>query len=150
MKKKILLADDDPGVRETLRRVLESEQYDVVTSRTGRESATRFIAELPDLVLLDLNMPETDGWKVYELINSTHPLVPVIVITARPHQYRHAADLGIDAIMEKPLDLPLLLETIARYLAESEGERWHRLTRPDFTTALLAHHADGGGRRTGS
>jgi DNA-binding response OmpR family regulator len=147
MKKKILLADDDPGVRETLSRVLESEQYDVVTSRTGRDTSAKFIADVPDLVLLDLNMPESDGWKVYELINSTHPLVPVIIITARPHQYHRAADLGIDAIMEKPLHLPLLLETIAHYLAESEGERWNRLTRPDFVTALLV---DGGSRRTNS
>jgi DNA-binding response OmpR family regulator len=146
MKKKILLADDDPGVRETLSRVLEFEHYDVVTSRTGRDTEAKFLLELPDLVLLDLNMPEKDGWKVYELINSTHPLVPVIIITARPHQYDHAADLGIDAIMEKPLNLPILLETMARFLAESEDERWHRLTRPDFTTTLLGQQAEGSSR----
>lgn len=141
MKKKILLADDDSSVRNTLRRVLESENYDVVTSGTGRETGARFIEELPDLVLLDLNMPDRDGWDVFELINSTHPLVPVIIITAKPHQYNHAADLGVDAIMEKPLDLPCLLNTIAKFLSESEDERLHRLTRPDFHTVLLTPDA---------
>lgn len=137
MKKKILLADDDPGVRNTLGRVLESENYSVVTAGTGREAGAKFIEELPDLVLLDLTMPERDGWEVFELINGTHPLVPVIIITAKPHQYSHAMDLGVDAIMEKPLDLPYLLKTIAGFLAESENERVHRLTRPDFHTVLL-------------
>jgi DNA-binding response OmpR family regulator len=141
MKKKVLLADDDPSVRLTLRRVLESENYEVVTSSTGRETGMKFIQEEPDLVLLDLNMPERDGWQVFELINSTRPLVPVIIITARSHQYERAADLGVDAIMEKPLDLPCLLKTIGEFVAESENERVHRLTRPDFHTVLLSSEA---------
>src|SRR5215831_8900872 len=142
MNKKILLADDDAGVRNTLRRVLESENYTVVTAGTGRETGAKFIEELPDLVLLDLTMPDRNGWEVFELINSTHPLVPVIIITAKPHQYAHAADLGVDAIMEKPLDLPCLLQKMAQFLAESEDERVHRLTRPDFRTVLLASNAN--------
>lgn len=138
MKKKILLADDDPGVRNSLGRVLESENYEVVSAANGGEAARIFTEESPDLVLLDLNMPDRDGWEVFRLINTTQPLLPVIVITARPHQYNRAADLGVDAIMEKPLDLPYLLKTIAEFLAESENERIRRLTRPDFHTVLLA------------
>lgn len=142
MKKKILLADDDPGVRSTLRRVLESEDYQVVTSANARETWAKFTEELPDLVLLDLNMPDRDGWEVFKLISAEHPLVPVIVITARPQQYEQAAYLGVDAIMEKPLDLPCLLKTMAGYLAESEKERVQRLTRPDFHTVLLPESGD--------
>jgi DNA-binding response OmpR family regulator len=143
MKKKILLADDDSSVRNMLRRVLESENYSVVTAGTGRETGARFIEELPDLVLLDLTMPDRNGWEVFELINSTHPLVPVIIITAKPHQYDRAADLGVDAIMEKPLDLPCLLQTIARFTSESGEERVHRLTRPDFHTVRLTSGSEG-------
>ena len=135
--KKILLADDDPAVREMLGRVLESEHYEVISARTGREAAAKFIATLPDLVLLDLNMPDRDGWEAFDLISSTHPLVPVIVITARPQQYEHAVDCGVDALMEKPLNFPLLLKTIARFLRESEDERLQRLTSPGFKTTLL-------------
>jgi DNA-binding NtrC family response regulator len=70
-------------------------------------------------------------------MNQTHPMVPVIVITARPQQYQHAAKLGIDALMEKPLDLPLLLATIADLLAEPELERMQRLTDRSFKTTYL-------------
>ena len=136
--KKILLADDDAGVRETVGHVLESECYQVMPAKTGREAARKFIVELPDLVLLDLNMPDRDGWEAFDLMNSTHPLVPVIVITARPGEYDHAVELGVDALMEKPLDLPLLLSTIAGFLNESESERIRRLTSRDFKTVLLA------------
>jgi len=134
MKAKILLADDDAGVRETLGRVLKSEDYEVVLAKTGREAAAKFVADLPDLVLLDLNMPDRDGWEAFALMEHSRPLVPVIVITARPQQYQHAAELGIDALMEKPLDLPLLLVTIGDLLAESEAERVQRLTNPGFKT----------------
>jgi CheY-like chemotaxis protein len=139
--KKILLADDDVSVRQMLGRVLISEQYDVAFAATGREAAAKFIADLPDLVLLDLNMPDRDGWDAFDLMYQTHPSVPVIIITAMSRQYERAADLGVDALMEKPLDIPLLLETIRSYLAESEAQRVRRLTRPDFKTAFLDNRA---------
>jgi chemosensory pili system protein ChpA (sensor histidine kinase/response regulator) len=122
------------GVRETLGRVLELEDYDVVFAKTGREAAASFVSDVPDLVLLDLNMPNGDGWEAFASMEESRPLAPVIVITARPQQYQHAAELGIDALMEKPLDLPLLLVTIADLLAESEAERVQRLTHPSFKT----------------
>jgi DNA-binding response OmpR family regulator len=137
MKTKILLADDSVNVREMLGRVLECENYEVTLARTGREAAAKFIADVPDLVLLDLNMPDRDGWDAFDLMNQTHPFVPVIVITAKPQQYKHAEELGVDALMEKPLHLPLLLATIAGLLAESEAEHVQRLTDPGFKTAYL-------------
>jgi CheY-like chemotaxis protein len=137
MKKKILLADDDPGIREMLGRVLESEHYEVVLAGTGREAVAQFAAKAPDLVLLDLNMPELDGWEAIDLITTTHPFVSVIVITARPKQYEQAADMAVDALMEKPLNLPLLLEAIAKLMAESETERVDRLSSPAFKTRYL-------------
>jgi len=142
MKKRILLADDDAAVSEMLGRVLESEQYDVVAAKTGRTAAMKFLADPPDLVLLDLNMPDTDGWEAFEMMNIAHPLVPIIVITAKPQQYEHAAELGVDGLMEKPLNLPLLLAAIADFLAESETDRMRRLTHPDFKTMLLNHNVE--------
>jgi DNA-binding response OmpR family regulator len=136
--KRILLADDDPGVREMLGRVLESEGYEVVTAQTGLETVRKFAAASPDLVLLDLNMPEKDGWEAFGMICEKHPFVPVIVITARPHQYAQAIELGVDALMEKPLNLPLLLDSIRCLLAETEVERTRRLINPEFKTTLLA------------
>jgi len=137
MKKTILLADDDASIRTMVGRLLESEDYTVVPAGTGREAAARFLHGPPDLVLLDLNMPDKDGWDAFHLMNSLEPLVPVIVITARPHQYDEAARRGIDALMEKPLDLPLLLRTVQSLLGESDEARLSRLRNPNFKTRLL-------------
>lgn len=115
--KTILLADDDAAIRQMLGQVLVLEQYNVIFATTGREAAAKFISQLPDLVLLDLNMPDRDGWDAFQLMNGTHPTVPVIVITARPHQHQRAAELGVAALLEKPLDIKLLLRTIRDLLA---------------------------------
>jgi DNA-binding response OmpR family regulator len=118
-------------------RVLASENYHVVFASTGREAAAQFLAGPPDLVLLDLNMPDKDGWEAWHLMRALHPLVPVIVITARSHQYEDAVQMKIDALMEKPLDLLLLLDTIRKLLAEPDEEYIARVSGPDFKTALL-------------
>jgi CheY-like chemotaxis protein len=136
-KPQILLAEDDFAVRSYLTRVLEFEGYAVVEAENGREAVSQFIGAAPDLILLDLNMPEKDGWAAFELIQRIHPFVPIIVITARPHQYERARAVGVDALMEKPLDFPLLMKTIAELLAESDAEHLNRVTARGFKTALL-------------
>jgi two-component system, OmpR family, response regulator MprA len=137
MKKRILLADDDAGIREMLGRVLESEAYEVVLAGTGREAVAKFAERPVDLVLMDLNMPDLDGWDAIDLITGTHPFASVIIITARPKQYDVAVEMAVDALMEKPLDLPILLAAIASLVAETETERVDRLSNPDFKTQFL-------------
>jgi DNA-binding response OmpR family regulator len=119
-------------------RVLKSEDYNVVFAGTGREAVSQFLAGPPDLVLLDLNMPDKDGWEAWQLMNTLHPMVPVIVITARPHQYGQALRMRVDALMEKPLDLPVLLHTMGTLLAEPDEKRVSRMSDPRFRTALLS------------
>jgi DNA-binding response OmpR family regulator len=133
----VLLVDDDPSIREFLGRALKSENYDVVLARDGREAAVKYLVVPYDLVLLDLNMPRMDGWEVLHTIQQMQPLLPVIVITARPHQHERAAAAKVDALMEKPLELPLLLKTIRELLAQSVHERISRLHDPNVKTALL-------------
>lgn len=135
--KHILLADDDPGIREMLGRVLQSEGYLVTTAATGLQAFNRFAKAPPDLVLLDLNMPEQDGWEAFGRMCTMHPLIPVIIITARPHQQMQAIEFGVDALMEKPLDLPVLLKAIHDLLGETDTERTKRLVNPEFKTAFL-------------
>jgi len=137
MKRRILLADDDESVRKMVGRVLESEDYEVLLAQTGREAIIRALSSSPDLVLLDINMPDKNGWEAFELIERIHPYVPVIVITARPNQHEHATQVGIDALMEKPLDLELLLKTIHSLLDESDRDRIRRLSDRHFATAHL-------------
>ena len=139
MNKRVLLADDDESVRKMVGRVLESAGYHVLQASTGTEAVAKFRTGQPHLVLLDLKMPDQEGWEAFEQLSHYDPLVPVIVITAWPNQYDEAVQRGIDALMEKPLDIPLLLQTIQKLLDEPERKRTERLTDRNFTTAYLSH-----------
>ena len=136
--KVILIADDDVAIRESLAAVLRSERFDVRLAENGRLAVRQFLDRPPDLILLDLNMPDTDGWRAFEIMARLAPYVPVIVITARPYQARRAAEAGIDMLLEKPLDIPVLLETIRDLLAAPGKSRfahtlraWHTNDLPD-------------------
>jgi CheY-like chemotaxis protein len=126
MKYKILLVDDDSAVRWMLLRVLEDEGYRVLPAASGAEALEIAATHAPHLALLDLAMPVQDGWTVLQQFNSQHPLVPVIIITARPNQLFPALGSGVGALMEKPLDLPKLLRNIQDLLAEPAEARQAR------------------------
>ncbi len=133
----VLIADDDSLVRGSLASVLESEGYVVDEARNGIEAVTRAIEHPPDLVLLDLNMPHADGWTAFSQLDRVTPLLPVIVITARPNQYQEAVRLGVDAFMEKPLNIPILVKAVKRLTSENEDRHVRRITNTAFITRLL-------------
>lgn len=135
--KRILIADDDVSVRSGLTAVLELEGFLVDEARNGIEAVTRAIERSPDLVLLDLNMPQWDGWAAFSQLDRVTPLLPIIVITARPNQYEKAVRLGVDAFMEKPLDFPILLDAIAALIKEEPARHIRRITDRKFVTRLL-------------
>jgi len=131
-KPKVLLVDDDVSVVAALSGVLRSEGYDVIQAFDGHQAIEYFhTVGGADLALLDLNMPVKGGWDTFEQLTAINPLLPIIVITARPGQYPLAAAAGVAALMEKPLDLPLLLDTMRKLLAEP----------PDTRLARIAGHA---------
>jgi CheY-like chemotaxis protein len=135
--KRVLIAEDDAVVRGSLAAVLESEGYEVDEAHNGIEAVTRAIEHLPDLVLLDLNMPHWDGWTAFSQLDRVTPLLPIVVITARPYQYEKAVRLGVDAFMEKPLNIPVLMHAIKRLTSEDERRHDRRITNPAFVTQLL-------------
>ncbi len=135
--KRILIADDDASVRASLAAVLESEGYVADQAQNGLEAVARAIEYVPDLVLLDLNMPHWDGWTAFTQLDRVTPLLPVIIITARPNQYQKAVGLGVDAFMEKPLNIPVLMRAIERLTSEDEKRHLRRITHPTFVTELL-------------
>src|SRR6185503_15634333 len=87
-----------------------------------------------DLVLLDLNMPVKNGWDTFEQLTREHPLIPIIIATARPNQLFTALGAGVGALLEKPMDIRTLLRTMEKLLAESAGQRLARLAgkKADF------------------
>lgn len=124
---RILLVDDDTSVRDSLAAVLMEEGFQVVPAVDGRQAVEVIEQSSVDLVLLDLNMPRLNGWDTFEHLVGTHPLVPIVIITARPNQLFLAASAGVGALLEKPLDIPFLLHTIRRLLDEPTETRLRRL-----------------------
>lgn len=127
-KNQILLVDDDPAIRQFLLRLLEEENYLVLTAANGVEAVGFVNAAKIDLLLLDLSMPVKDGWETFEQVTRIDPLLPVILITARPNQFFPALASGVGALLEKPLDFAKLLSTIHCLLEEPAEARRARFT----------------------
>jgi DNA-binding response OmpR family regulator len=119
--------DDDPSIRLMLGRVLVAEGYSILEAANGVEALNLAAATHIDLVLLDLNMPMKNGWDTFERLTTNNPLLAVIIITARPNQLFTAASAGVGALMEKPLDIPKLLQTVRTLLLEQPQVRMARM-----------------------
>lgn len=117
-KRRILLVDDDSAIRHVLMRLLEEENYFVLTAANGLEALALADANKFNLVLLDLCMPVEDGWETYKQLSTKNPELPIILITARPNQFFPALASGVDALLEKPLDFMKLFQTIQSLLDE--------------------------------
>jgi len=148
-ERRILLVDDDAGVRGSLQEVLISEGYAVVPARDGHQALEFVATSAIDLVLLDLNMPGKNGWDTFERLSADHPLVPVILITARPNQLFMAVSAGVGALLEKPLDISVLLQCIERLLAEKVETRLARLAGRDVPFRYAAGRAEEPPQRPG-
>ncbi len=134
---RVLIVDDDQTVRGSLAAALESEGYAVEEAGGGTEAIHWATNHPIDLVLLDLNMPHGDGWTTFRELDRVTPLLPVIVITARPNQYDEAVRVGVDAFMEKPLNIPVLVRAIKRFTSEGEDRHVNRITNRSFVTQWL-------------
>jgi two-component system response regulator RegX3 len=140
MKKRIMVLDDDEQIRQSLQKFLQAEGYEVVLAAEGVQALDEFRRTGIDLLLLDLNLPNKSGWDIFEQLTSSDPLFPIIIITGRAKQSELAAAAGVGALMEKPLDIPLLLKTITALLLEPPEDRLKRLvgiekSTPCFHTA---------------
>jgi CheY-like chemotaxis protein len=115
---KILVIDDEPGIRDLLDTLLRRKGYDVVLAESGRMGLELFRRERPDVIVLDLKMPEMDGLTVLRQIQNLDPRKPVIVLTgagtAEAEQQVRA--LGVTEYVEKEFSLHLLGDSLKRLL----------------------------------
>ncbi len=133
----VLVVDDDHNIQLLLRLELQAEGYVVVTADNGLEALERIPAVQPDVVLLDVMMPELDGWGVLEQLDEPKPAVIVIsgLATDRAGHYRNAIELGALGFVSKPFDSAKLLELV-QLAATLDADQ-----RADYRQWLL----DGGG-----
>jgi len=115
---KILVIDDEQGIRNLLDTLLRRKGYDVVLADSGRKGLELFRREHPDVVVLDLKMPEMDGLTVLRKIHSIEPGKPVIMLTGAGtgEAEQQVRALGVIEYVEKEFSMHLLGDSLKRLL----------------------------------
>ena len=115
---KVLVIDDEQGIRHLLDTLLSRKGYDVVLADNGRKGLELFRRERPDVVVLDLKMPEMDGVAVLQQIRRLTPDQPVIILTgaATPEREQQVRALGVTEFVEKEFSLHRLGDALKRLL----------------------------------
>ncbi len=110
---KILVIDDDPAMTELLKLLLQSAASKVLTANSGAEGVALARQYIPDIVILDLMMPEMDGWQVCQQIRQFSK-VPILILSAldNPGMVARALDMGADDYLIKPVPSSVLLAHI--------------------------------------
>jgi DNA-binding response OmpR family regulator len=117
--KRVLLVDDDTEIIDSMRTVLESRGYTVLTARDGNQGLVMAETENPDLVVLDMMMPKRSGFLVLEKLRRSRPVpMRVIMITANEgsRHKAYAEMLGVDDYIRKPFAMDRLLDSVDRLL----------------------------------
>jgi two-component system OmpR family response regulator len=122
-RRTILVVDDEPKLVQTVREYLEHDGYRVETAADGREALQRFYAVRPDLVVLDLMLPEIDGYEVCRRIRGDSE-VPIIMLTARAEEVDELVGLevGADDYVTKPFSPRALLARIRTVLRRTRAK----------------------------
>ena len=123
MSRKILIADDEQHILDTVRAYLENAGLHVVVARDGREALFTYRHEQPDLVILDVMMPEMDGWDAARLIRKESD-VPIIFLTARVDDIDKITglEIGADEYITKPFSPRVLVAHVRAVLRRAYGD----------------------------
>jgi DNA-binding response OmpR family regulator len=121
-RQRILLVEDDASIGPALSDGLRGHGYDTSWAIDGRAAMERVRAEPPDLVLLDLGLPEVDGVTLCRWIRELHPELPIIIVSARDDDIDVVVglDAGASDYVTKPFSMPVLLARIRAHLRKSE------------------------------
>lgn len=127
MGAKILYIEDNPDNRLLVRRVLMVEDYEVLEAAEGLAGIELAIRKQPDLILMDMNLPQIDGYELTRRLRAIPALrnVPIIAMTANVmHGDREKSlEAGCNGYIPKPIDVDALPEQIARFLQAQEDDR---------------------------
>ena len=123
---RVFVVDDEPDMVDLLATILKADGFEVETDIDGRSALARMLAEPPDLVLLDLMMPDLDGMELLKLLrlDSKGADVPVLVVSARTgHQDQLGTlQLGANAYICKPFSPRELVRQVRQLLGSTDGE----------------------------
>lgn len=124
-KGRILIVEDNMDTYELVRFILEKNGYDTFLAMNGRDGVNAAKKQRPDLIIMDLSMPEMDGWTAIRLIKENVQIssTPVIALTAHalPGDRQRAMDSGCDEYVTKPMDLLELIETVDSWISKQHN-----------------------------
>ena len=117
----VLIVEDNLMNMKLVRDVLQFKGYETLEANSGRDGVRLAIEHLPDLVLMDIQLPDINGMTAFEEIRA-HPRtrhIPVLVVTASvmPQDQQRIAASGFDAFISKPIDVKSFVETVGRFVA---------------------------------
>ena len=121
MSSKILIVDDESNIVELIRLYLEKDGFDTVVARDGNEALSKFKLENPDLIILDIMIPEPDGWQVCREIRKSSN-VPIIMLTAKSETFDKVLglELGADDYLTKPFEAKELVARVKAVLRRTD------------------------------
>ncbi len=118
----ILIVEDNMDTYELVRFILEKNGYDTFLAMNGRDGVNAATKQMPDLIIMDLSMPEMDGWTAMRLIKSDARTasIPMVALTAHvlSADRQRAMDAGCDEYITKPMDLLDLVESVDHWLSK--------------------------------
>ncbi len=131
---RILIVEDNFDNYELVRFLLERDGYETLWARSGREGIEMARTGRPDLILMDLSLPEMDGWAATRQLKSHADTrgIPVIALTAHtlPGDRKRALEVGCDGYLSKPMNIASFTETISEALQKAKSKHESQ-TKPD-------------------
>lgn len=123
MPKTILIVEDEEAVRELEKFIIESYGYEVMEAKDGLEGLAKAEFRRPDLILLDLMMPDVSGGRMFDEIRNHEATagIPVIVVTGRPDAHQtFDSEIGAANVIIKPFESDTLIERIRHHIGDPE------------------------------
>jgi DNA-binding response OmpR family regulator len=121
-KKKVLIVDDEPDIVESLKFALELEGIECIVAHAGEEALIKAKNAMPDLILLDVMLPQINGYKVSRLLkfDQAYKQIPIIMLTARAQEKDREVGIetGADEYVTKPFAMGELMELVKRYIGK--------------------------------
>jgi two-component system response regulator VicR len=115
--KKVLVVDDEPDTLELVKLVLESAGFKTMLATSGRDALKLAQASKPDLVLLDIMMPDMDGWEVFRKLKEKDPAIPIAILTAKAQNIDRLLGLHVlkaDDYITKPFGKNELIDRVKK------------------------------------
>ena len=122
MAKTVLIVEDEESVRELEKFILEQEGYEVMEARDGLEGLAKAEFRKPDLILLDLMMPEVSGNRMFEEMQQHAEMagIPLVIVTGKPDAHRVFDDvIGAENVLMKPFEANTLLARIRHHIGDA-------------------------------